>query len=65
MMFTICLYNISCPYCGENSEIIVDGSVEFQKYTEDCSVCYQPIVIGVTVGYDETVKVVTRSKQAC
>lgn len=38
---------ISCPYCGENIEIIIDGSVESQQYTEDCSVCCQPIVIDV------------------
>ena len=47
---------IYCPYCGENIEIIVDGSVEQQNYTEDCSVCCRPMELSISVtGEDITV----------
>ena len=34
---------IQCPYCGEYMEVLLDASVEFQDYIEDCQVCCQPI----------------------
>ena len=40
---------VVCPYCGEQIEIIVDGSNEQQSYTEDCSVCCRPMEVTVTV----------------
>ena len=40
---------IHCPYCGEPIEILVDGSVDSQRYIEDCQVCCRPIEIAVTV----------------
>ena len=39
---------VSCPYCGEASELPVDlagGSV--QEYVEDCPVCCQPWLVRV------------------
>jgi hypothetical protein len=39
---------VSCPYCGEASELPVDlagGSV--QEYVEDCEVCCQPWLVRV------------------
>ena len=42
---------VSCPYCGEISEIGLDpGSGTEQEYVEDCPVCCQPW--GVRVRYD-------------
>jgi RNAse (barnase) inhibitor barstar len=43
------LVEISCPYCGEPIEIVVDTSVEQQSYIEDCQVCCRPINLAVTV----------------
>ena len=37
--------DISCPYCGEPLEILLDLSVPEQDYIEDCQVCCQPIRI--------------------
>ncbi|HSC47655.1 MAG TPA: CPXCG motif-containing cysteine-rich protein, partial [Gammaproteobacteria bacterium] len=34
---------IQCPYCGETIEIVVDCSIENQRYIEDCQVCCRPI----------------------
>jgi hypothetical protein len=43
---------IHCPYCGEAIEILVDGSVDHQRYIEDCQVCCRPIDISVSVDED-------------
>jgi Cysteine-rich CPXCG len=48
---------ISCPYCGETIEILVDPSVENQTYIEDCQVCCRPINLTVTID-DEGVPLV-------
>ncbi len=37
--------SIHCPYCGEQQWILIDPSVESQKYIEDCQVCCQPMEI--------------------
>ncbi|MGH8370057.1 MAG: CPXCG motif-containing cysteine-rich protein [Gammaproteobacteria bacterium] len=42
---------IQCPYCGETIEIVVDCSVEYQRYIEDCRVCCRPMQL--TVAIDE------------
>lgn len=36
---------ITCPYCWQPIEIVLDLSVETQRQVEDCSVCCRPIVI--------------------
>ncbi len=43
---------VHCPYCGEPIELLVDGSVESQRYVEDCQVCCRPIEVSVTIGED-------------
>jgi cysteine-rich CPXCG protein len=42
-------HEISCPYCGEIIEILIDPSVESQSYIEDCQVCCRPINMAVTI----------------
>ena len=46
-------HNVSCPYCGENIEVIVDCSVTEQDYIEDCQVCCQPINFYINVIDDD------------
>ena len=53
---------ISCPYCGEHIDIIVDGSLPVQEYVEDCQVCCRPIVLSVTVDVDGDVAVIARGE---
>jgi len=36
--------DISCPYCGEIINVLVDYSPGNQDYYEDCSVCCCPIL---------------------
>jgi hypothetical protein len=43
---------IYCPYCGEPIEILVDASVDSQRYVEDCQVCCRPIEIAVDIDED-------------
>lgn len=42
---------ISCPYCGENIELLIDDSATDQDYFEDCSVCCRPIRIQLNVDF--------------
>jgi len=39
-----------CPYCGEPITLLLDGSVEYSSYTEDCAVCCQPMLIHSSMG---------------
>jgi len=43
--------NIQCPYCGESIEVLIDCSIEYQNYIEDCQVCCQPINFDVSVNH--------------
>ena len=44
--------DISCPYCGESIEILIDASAGDQRYIEDCHVCCRPIALSVQVDAD-------------
>ena len=44
-------HSFQCPYCWENISMLLDDSVVFQKYIEDCEVCCNPIEL--TVQYSE------------
>ena len=41
--------HITCPYCGEAIELLIDDSAGDQQYIEDCQVCCRPINISVTI----------------
>jgi len=34
---------ISCPYCGEAIDILIDDEDMEQQYIEDCQICCRPI----------------------
>lgn len=44
---------ITCPYCGERFEAIVDASAGDADYVEDCPVCCRPILLHLHGGDDE------------
>ena len=46
--------HVYCPYCGEHIEIVIDPSIDFQDYVEDCSVCCRPIVLTVQISSSST-----------
>ena len=41
---------VNCPYCGELLEIVIDSSVGYQEYIEDCQVCCKPITFRIRIG---------------
>ena len=43
---------ISCPYCGESIDVLIDAQESGQQYIEDCQVCCRPIVFVVNMGFD-------------
>ncbi len=51
---------ISCPYCGESIELVIDTSVSEQEYIEDCEVCCRPISLFVQTDYEGVPNVVPR-----
>jgi hypothetical protein len=51
---------ISCPYCGESIDLLIDCSVDFQEYIEDCQVCCRPINMRISVDGEGDVQVNAR-----
>jgi hypothetical protein len=45
--------HITCPFCGERFEALVDRSAGSQSYIEDCPVCCQPIEMSLDVHGDD------------
>jgi hypothetical protein len=43
---------VSCPYCGEMIDVVIDASAGEQDYYEDCSVCCRPIRFCLLTGMD-------------
>jgi hypothetical protein len=52
--------SIVCPYCGEPISVLVDPSIESQRYVEDCEVCCQPMLMDCMVDGDGQVSVEAR-----
>ena len=48
------------PFCGEPISIVVDHSLGEQEYVEDCQVCCRPLVVGISVDVDGSIKVSAR-----
>lgn len=44
-----------CPFCWESISVLLDSSVPFQKYIEDCEICCNPMEIEVTFENSELV----------
>ena len=53
---------IQCPCCGGQIELVIDCSVPFQEYIEDCEVCCRPMVLAVRVDDEENVFVDARDE---
>jgi len=46
------IVTVSCPYCGEPLELLIDCSAGSQQYVEDCQVCCRPMNVFVSIGRD-------------
>nr|WP_116367485.1 CPXCG motif-containing cysteine-rich protein [Parahaliea mediterranea] len=40
---------ITCPYCGESIDVLIDQQDAGDQYIEDCQVCCQPIVFTLMI----------------
>ena len=54
--------SISCPYCGESIDVLIEAMDQEQEYIEDCQVCCAPIVFTVTSGSDGGAEVWVRAE---
>lgn len=52
---------ITCPYCSERLDILIDPSDLDQQYIEDCQVCCKPINFLVQMDMDEALFVTVSS----
>jgi hypothetical protein len=52
---------VECPYCGESIELLIDDSVDAQRYIEDCCVCCRPIDVEVSIDADGDIAVTCRT----
>jgi len=43
---------ISCPYCGEQLDVLIDAEEAGQQYIEDCQVCCRPIVFVISTDFE-------------
>lgn len=55
---------VSCPYCSEPIDILIDASIDSQDYIEDCQVCCRPIHVQARVdaGGNATVTVAAENE---
>jgi hypothetical protein len=43
---------ISCPYCGESIDVLINAEDAEQDYIEDCQVCCRPITFVITESFN-------------
>lgn len=61
-MILLAEFAITCPYCGETIEVLVDPTEAEQAYIEDCQVCCRPIEISVNLSLDGQIKITVRDE---
>ena len=55
MHLTVVERRVSCPFCGEPINLLLDASAGGQTYVEDCQVCCQPMQVSFDVADGECV----------
>ncbi len=53
---------VSCPYCGEAIEVLIDHQDAGDEYIEDCQVCCKPILFSVAADSMGNVSVTVRDE---
>jgi hypothetical protein len=36
---------VTCPFCGQSFELVIDTGVESQRFVTDCEVCCRPFEV--------------------
>lgn len=39
--------SVTCPFCGQNFEILIEAAAVSQRFVTDCEVCCRPLEIHV------------------
>lgn len=52
--------DVSCPFCGQNSEVVVDTTLPRQDFITDCEVCCRPFNVSVECEPGEILSAETR-----
>ncbi|MBU2951858.1 CPXCG motif-containing cysteine-rich protein [Tamlana agarivorans] len=42
-------HSFTCPYCWETITVLIDTSIESQRYIEDCEVCCNPFQVSLKI----------------
>ena len=37
--------SVQCPFCGQPCQLMIDTSIEHQRFTTDCEVCCRPFEV--------------------
>ena len=53
---------VSCPYCGESIDVLIDQQEVGDQYIEDCWVCCRPIVFSISEDDDGNLEVMVRDE---
>jgi hypothetical protein len=53
---------ISCPYCGEPLDVLIDFDDMGQEYIEDCQVCCRPITFVVSSSISGDLSLLVRTE---
>jgi len=51
---------VLCPFCGQGSELVIDTSLDTQRFTTDCEVCCRPFEVTVECEAGEILSIDTR-----
>jgi hypothetical protein len=54
--------SISCPYCGESIDVLIDSEDVDQHYIEDCQVCCRPITFVITASVNDDLSVAVHAE---
>lgn len=54
--------SISCPYCGENLEVLINTEDASQEYIEDCQVCCHPITFVISTAMNGELQTAVHSE---
>jgi transcription elongation factor Elf1 len=54
--------DISCPYCGETIDVVIEILDDSQEYIEDCQVCCRPITFNIDIAIDGSTTVSVHSE---
>lgn len=54
--------DISCPYCGETIDVVIEILDDSQEYIEDCQACCRPITFNIDIAIDGSTTVSVHSE---